>query len=63
MTPDDVSEEETERQINEKDWREIIIKKLCEYYSDAREVEKGLHIPRLKATINVSDITFPNSST
>ncbi|MCY4552998.1 MAG: hypothetical protein OXC79_04945 [Candidatus Poribacteria bacterium] len=59
VTPDEVSEEEVDRRINETDWQKIIIKKLCEYYPDAKEVENGLHIPRLKATIYVPDITFP----
>lgn len=59
VTPDEVSEEEVDRRINETDWQKILIKKLCEYYPDAKEVENGLHIPRLKATIYVPDITFP----
>ena len=59
VTPDEVSEEEVDRRIKETDWQKIMIKKLCEYYPDAKEVENGLHIPRLKATIYVPDITFP----
>ena len=58
VTPDDVSEEETERQINEKDWQKIIIDGLCEHYPDAEEVENGLHIPGIGITISVPDSIF-----
>ena len=58
VTPDDVSEEETTRQINEKNWQKIIIDGLCEYYPDAREVENGFFIPRLECFIKVPDSIF-----
>ena len=61
-TPDDVSEEETERQMNEKDWKEIIIKRLCKYYPDAEKVEEGLYIPRLKSVIVIPDSIFSKYS-
>ena len=57
-TPDDVSEEETERQMNEKDWQKLIFDKLCKYYPDAKKVKEGLHIPRLKSVIVIPDSIF-----
>ena len=56
-TPDGVSEEAT-RQINKKDWQKMIIEKMCEYYPDAREVEGGVYIPEIRATISVPDTIF-----
>ena len=61
-TPDDVSEEEMVRQINEKNWKEIIIDRLCKYYPDAVKVEEGLHVPRLKSVIVIQDSIFSKYS-
>ena len=66
-TPDDVSEEEVERYIDEKDWQKSIIEKLCEYYPDAKEVENGVHIPDVHTpgigfTISVPDTIFSKYS-
>ena len=58
VTPDYVSEEDTYRQINEQNWRKIIIEKLCGCYPDAKKVKNGLHIPSLKATIGIPDTIF-----
>lgn len=60
-TPDSVSEEEAARRINEKNWQKILIEKLCEYYPDAREVEGGVYIPEVEATISVPDTIFSNN--
>ena len=32
VTPDEVSEEEVDRRINEKDWQDIMKKRLCEHF-------------------------------
>jgi len=61
-TPDDVSEEETERQIGEKDWQQIITERLCEYYPDARKEEDGLYIPQFRSAIRVPDSIFSKYS-
>ena len=56
-TPDYVSEEETIRRINEKNWQKIIIERLCEHYPDAKEVENGIHIPGI-GIISIPDTIF-----
>ena len=58
VTPDHVSDEEVDRQINEKDWREIIITQLCEFYPDAKKVKGRVYIPSLKRTVEVPEITW-----
>ena len=60
-SPDDVSEEEVESYINEKDWQKLIIKKLREYYPGAEAVEDGLKIPGI-GTISVPDTIFSKYS-
>ena len=62
VTPDDVSEEETTRQVNEKNWQETIIQGLLEYYPDGRKEKNGLYLPRLKAIIEVPDTIFSKYS-
>ena len=56
---DSVSEEERDRYVSDKDWRNTIIKKLCEYYPDAIDREKYIYIPSLDIIVSVPEITFP----
>ena len=61
-SPDEISEEELKRHINENDWQKMIIKKLCEHYPDAREVEGGVYIPEIGGEISVPDTIFSKFS-
>ena len=62
MTPDYVSEEEKTRQVNEKNWQEMIIQRLLEYYPDGRKEKNGLYVPRFEGKIEVPDTIFSKYS-
>ena len=55
-TPDDMSEEEVSRRFNEAGVLQIVIKKLCEFYPEAKEIDGGLRIPELKRRIYMETV-------
>ena len=57
--PDYVSEDEIDKMIEDKDWRELIITELCDLYPGAKDTKDGVYIPSFNGYVVIPELTWP----